>query len=389
MPCVLSDFHQNVRFLQSLVLEAAAGSPSDRSKANSSSSSNANQHYNIRRCLRHIQGLIARDDFVLPEISDGSSSPGGGTNPFFSPEQQAAGPLGHEDSACSAHRGHDTDDNSNKKKIYRHVTEDLITLLTMNFEVVGDPSIAQLVRDAMVPRVIGLLETAPSLMPTQLHDLLHRLLLLLKKDSESSRSGGSRSESEENDVHLLPLLELFNRHVTNYEHLHSVLSNDQELFVALDIALHYREVHHHHHQQAIQAPPPLALAILINSLIEYWTFHCLAASSGGNGGRQGNNDADDDDNDPRDLNTWLQYQFLQQPQTIASPDMLRNEVDAYVANVERYGTHLVESTLRLLEEASSQYSSGVTTTGQNTATSTIVNGNQDEEDQDVIILKCK
>jgi hypothetical protein len=373
MPSVIFDFHQNVTFLQNLVAEAGRPPNDDqhqhqqhhhRSKA---SSSNANRHYTIRHCLRHIQGLLARDDFVLPVISTSSSGVlgGEGANNFY------ASVLPDTSSTDEGHG----DDDDDKAKIFSQVTGDLITLLTMDFEEAGDdPSIGQLVREAIMPGVMGLLETAPSLTPTQLHILLHHLLFLLETDSESS-NGETR---EHNGVHL-PLMELFNRHVTNHEHLHSVLNNDEELFVALHIALHYREVQYHH--PSVQAPPPLALAVLINSLIEYWTFHCLTSGDGENG-----NDPDDTNDGPKDLNTWLQCQFLQQQQqTYPSPDMLRRDVDVYVGSVERYGTHLIESTLRLLEEASSNSSAGTTSL----ATSATRRNQDDEDDHDVIILKCK
>ncbi len=333
MSSILS-FHENVTFLQSLVMEEISGCPRDARNHRHDShgnSSNAARNYNVRRCLRHVQGLLLSDDFVLPPFNiDSIMEYDCDTSASFSPGDPTQRLAPVEKSTAP-------------EFTYNQITQDLMSLLTLDFDGISDNSISRMFEEAIVPRLIDLLETAPRLAPSPLQSLLNHIMYLLQTDSQRE----NMNDKGEQECVLHQLLDLFNRHVTNHEQLHLVLPNDHDLFLTLHNVLHFQE------SKTPNKPPSMQLAVLINSLIEYWTFHCLVF--------------DDHTQDHgqslvgnccKDIHEWLQHHFIQQQHTYASPEILRQDVDAYVTRVEEYGLKLIESTLRMLEESTSSFTGG-------------------------------
>lgn len=321
----ITSFHQNVAFMQSLVIGRGGASETNGTAA---------RNYSIRRCLRDLRQLLMSEDWRLV-LRDGQCATDlsieGHSVPCIAPPDEK--PLAsHPD--------------------YDQVTQDLILLLTMDVDGIGDPSIARIFHESIICRVMDLLDEVPHLGATQLRGLFHHVLNLLDLDHHTFTAGKNNNDDDEssNGNNLQQLLDLMNRHVTNHEHLHAVFSDDHELFVALHTVLYF------HEKRACvpnSVPPSIELAIFINSIIEYWVFHCGSTTHDNHSHDEGNS-AVPVDHRVNNVHVWVQMQFMQQQKHYHSArELLQQDVDVYVSRVECYGTTLIESTLRMLEDSTS------------------------------------
>lgn len=275
----LSDFHEGVEKLRH-ALDTASYSNSGRSS----------HHYEIRRSIRLLQGVLNREHFALPPPDEAGET---------------------------------------KVEAYEQVTQDMIDIAVIEYEN-KDPSIATMIQ-SLVSQVLPWLYLAPWLSPVQLQGVLHRILQLFQNDN-----------SLEYVDTIEGMVELLNKHVPNHEDIPRILRGPNDLFVTLHCVItfvaqqQHQESHCQDHVDNSFRKPPLPFVVFIGNLMEYWTFQCLQ---------------DHDGNAPCDLNSWLRNQFLRD-QDVSSYQIhhrMQHDVDAFVENIELYGTQLTDATLHILE----------------------------------------